>query len=183
MLQPKLVLNVGGMFASKSTALIAQGQRHLLAGHKVAFIKPEIDNRYSDDEIVTHDGQKVKAKNVPAFCILIDEVMDADVILIDEVQFFEESVLTDIKYLLTLGKVIYCSGLDMDFRGEPFMITMYLMGIADKVKKYKAVCSICGEDSYVTAKVGGSDSRVELGSQDIYKPVCRECFNKLEEEK
>jgi thymidine kinase len=180
-LAPKLTVNVGGMFASKSTALIAQGKRHMLAGHKVVFIKPESDNRYSEDEIVTHDGQRVKAINIKVGVqSMIPVVFDADVILIDEVQFFEMQDVYDIKGLLSMGKVIYASGLDMDYKGEPFQVTMYLMGIAHEVIKYQAVCSDCGADAYVTAKTSGSNNRVELGSKDIYKPVCLTCYSKYQ---
>jgi thymidine kinase len=184
-LSPKLVVNAGGMFASKSTALIAQGKRHLLAGHKVLFVKPDMDNRYAEEEIVTHDGQKVDAIKVGTYQTLFAFIptAEADVILIDEVQFFDWNMVQDIEALLKRGKVIYVSGLDMDYTGTPFHITAHLMAIADEVNKYKAVCSICGEDSYVTAKTSGSNDRVELGSQDKYKPVCRPCFNKLEEAK
>ncbi|WP_407708504.1 thymidine kinase [Bacillus altitudinis] len=184
-LKAKLVLNVGGMFASKSTALIAQGKRHLLAGHKVLFIKPDIDNRYSDEEIATHDGQKVLSTKISSDCLLNkaehDSMLDADVILIDEVQFFDKSIVRLLKFLLGSGKVIYCSGLDMDYKGEPFDVTMYLMGIADEVNKLKAVCSDCGDDSYVTVKTSGSNNRVEIGSKDMYQPVCRSCYKKYQE--
>lgn len=179
-LTPKLEVNVGGMFASKSSALIAQGKRHILAGHKVLYIKPDIDNRYSDEEIVTHDGQKVEALKVGIkeldSLLAYKDVNEAEVILIDEVQFFRYSIVHEIKELVDRGKVIYVSGLDMDYKAEPFQVTAYLAGVADEVNKFKAVCSDCGADAYVTAKTSGSNNRVELGSKDIYKPVCRKCY-------
>jgi thymidine kinase len=182
-LSPKLEVNCGGMFSGKSTELQRQGKRHMLAGHKVIFIKPQMDDRYSDTKVVTHDGLEMEAVNAPLDAILTAQVYGADVVLIDEVQFFEWGIVQDIDYLVKAGKVVYCSGLDMDFTGTPFHITAHLMAVADEVNKFKAVCSICGDDSYVTAKTSGSNVRVELGSQDKYKPVCRPCFNKLEEEK
>lgn len=186
MLQPKLVCNVGGMFASKSTALIAQGQRHMLAGHKVVYVKPAMDNRYSDDEIVTHDGKKVRALKVRTDGGILSfhdwlTLFNADVILIDEIQFFDLKFVDDLNYFLMKGKVIYTSGLDMDFRGIPFPVTAHLMGMADEVIKYKAVCSNCGNDGYVTVKTSGSNDRLELGSKEKYQPVCRPCFYKFEE--
>lgn len=183
--KPALTVNVGGMFASKSTTLIAQGKRHLLAGHKVVFIKPDMDTRYSDEDIITHDGQKVEAINISTDeQSHIQELIlhEADVYLFDEVQFYSMTIVEDIKYLLDNEKIVYVSGLDMDYTGEPFQVTAYLMGIADNVNKIKAVCSDCGDDSYVTAKTSGSSSRVELGSSDIYKPVCRNCYTKYKED-
>lgn len=181
-LKPKLTMNVGSMFSGKSTELLRQGQKHLLAGHKVLFIKPQMDNRYSDDEIVTHDGQKVQSINLKTFGrpTRLPEINDAQVILIDEIQFFMGIIWGEIEELLRQGKVIYCSGLDMDYRGEPFKTTAHLMAIADDVNKFKAVCADCGEDAYVTVKLTDSIEIVELGSQETYKPVCRSCFNKNE---
>lgn len=183
-LKPKLQVNVGGMFSGKSTELQRQGKRHLIAGHKVLFIKPEMDNRYSESEIMTHDGSKVEAISLKtsgshAGWLALHE---ADVYLFDEIQFYDLSIVDDIKYLLSKGKTVYVSGLDMDFTGRAFNTTAQLMALADEVTKFKAVCSICGNDGYVTAKTSGSNVRVELGSQDKYKPVCRPCFNTLEEE-
>lgn len=183
---PKLVVNAGGMFASKSTALIAQGRRHLLAGHDVVFIKPDIDNRYSENEIVTHDGQRVEAMKIDkdsgfTFHEML-RLSTADVILIDEVQFFGSWIIKTIKDLLSKGKVVYVSGLDMDYKGEPFQVTMYLMGIAHEVIKYHAVCSDCGDDAYVTAKTSGSNNRIEIGSKDMYKPVCITCYKKYQKQ-
>lgn len=186
-LTPKLVVNVGGMFAGKSSALITQGQRHLLAGHQVIYVKPDIDNRYSDEQIVTHDGQRVEAVKLGIAeqdtLKSLKGIKKAEVILIDEVQFFNPARLSEIESLVDEGKVVYCSGLDMDFKAEPFQVTAYLMAIADEVYKYSAVCSDCGADSYVTAKTSGSSERVEVGSKDLYKPVCRKCYKKYKGDK
>lgn len=184
-LTPKLVVNVGGMFAGKSSALIAKGERHMIAGHKVLYVKPDIDNRYSEDKIVTHDGKTVEAVRVNAensSYLFNKTVYEADVILIDEVQFFSQSILFVIKKLVDSGKVVYVAGLDLDFKAEPFQLTAYLMAMADEVNKYKAVCSDCGADSYVTAKTSGSSQRVEIGSKELYKPVCRSCYKKYKED-
>ncbi|MED4619614.1 thymidine kinase, partial [Priestia megaterium] len=144
---------------------------------------PDVDNRYSDEKIVTHDGQEVHSVVLPTddYVCNAKEVQEADVVLIDEAQFFD-FIHIGVTSLLEKGKVVYCSGLDMDYRGIPFYEMSQLMGIADKVNKLKAVCSDCGDDSYITAKTSGTDSRVEIGSKDIYKPLCRKCYNKLQEE-
>lgn len=187
-LKAELTVNTGGMFSGKSTELLRQGQRHLLAGHEVIYVKPDIDNRYSEDEVVTHDGQKVQAIRVQTDGKALPfpkwvRLYRADVILIDEVQFFSEGFIDDIQDLLEEGKVVYCSGLDMDYTGRPFEVTAHLMAMADKVNKFNAVCSNCGDDAYVTVKRNDSKYRIELGSQDIYKPVCRQCSYKYKEAK
>lgn len=179
----KLVLNVGGMFSGKSTELIKQGQRHIYARQNVVFVKPEMDDRYSKDEIVTHDGKRIKAINYCGW-LLLPEVLCADVILIDEIQFFPLDVFIQIKELLDDGKLIYISGLDKDYNGNAFTITERLMVEADVVNKLKAVCERCGEDASFTGKrkmERGNDSVIELGEHETYLPLCRDCFNKHKE--
>ena len=171
----KLVCNVGGMFSGKSTELQRQGQRHLLAGHKVVFLKPAYDNRYSEGKIVTHCGQSVEAINVTS-TIIVPEVADADVILIDEVQFLPYGIADEVRGLLKEGKTIYVSGLDMDSKGNGFLLVEALMTMADTVQKFKAVCEECGEDATFTGKRVDNGRRHELGSKDLYIPLCRSCF-------
>lgn len=176
-LSPKLVVNVGGMFSGKSSELQRQGQRHILRGHKVFFVKPRIDNRYSSDEIVTHDGRKVEAFNVDTDGRFYNQIpVGTDVILIDEVQFFEETLLEQIDYLLTSGYRVYCSGLDLDFEGNPFGITPLLMAKADEVNKLHAVCDKCGNDAWVTPRKNNNKETIQLGEKDEYFPLCRKCF-------
>ncbi len=179
-----LTVNVGGMFSGKSTELQRQGERHVLAGHKVLFIKPDMDTRYSDCEVVTHKGQKVKAISVPTYADLKNYINTAevDVVLIDEVQFFSERIIPSIWWLLSKGIKVYASGLDMDFLSDGFPTTEKLMAMADVVQKFHAVCEGCGEDAVITAKrnfheVGSSDV-IELGAKETYIPLCRSCYIK-----
>lgn len=180
----KLVVNVGSMFSGKSTELIRQGERHLLAGHKVVFIKPNTDTRYSNNKIVTHTGASVEATVVDVNKSFFVNVKDTDVVLIDEVQFFTERIIPTIWCLLDCGIDVYCSGLDMDYLGNGFETVNELMAMADTVNKIHAVCKHCGEDAVLTAKknfheIVGDQKRVELGSDDLYVPLCRDCYIKF----
>ena len=177
----KLIMNVGGMFSGKSTELQRQGKRHIIAGHKVVFLKPQFDDRYSKDCIVTHLGETVEAVNVTD-TILIPEVAEAEVILLDEIQFYNNSVIGEIRQLLREGKIIYASGLDMDFNGNGFNIVMNLMSMADGVQKFKAVCEECGQDATFTDKRVKNGVVNELGSKDLYIPLCRSCYYKANPE-
>lgn len=176
----KLVLTVGCMFAGKSTALIAQGVKHDLAGQKIVYVKPQLDNRYSENEIVTHDKLSVTAVAVSNddSLLSIPDVANADVILIDEIQFFTEKFINEIDSIVTAGKTVYCSGLDTDFQAVPFPVTAHIMAIADEVTKLKAVCSDCGKEAGFSARTVANGDRVLLGSKDMYKPVCRACHKK-----
>lgn len=178
----KLTVNAGGMFSGKSTELLRQGKRHQLAGRKVIYIKPSIDNRYSENEIVTHDGMRVAALNVNRNSFFHDNphVQDADVILIDEGQFFDRAALTSINGLLLQGKDVIVSGLDMDRYGQPFGIVMpYLLSVAEEVKKFRAVCFNCGADAWVSKGRNLRDQeQIYLGAEESYYPLCRTCFYK-----
>ncbi|WP_141497610.1 thymidine kinase [Bacillus wiedmannii] len=165
----------GGMFASKSTNLQRQGKRHTLAGREVLYIKPEIDTRYGDG-VSTHDGDTKDAIAVNPKEDFSSHlaVLAADVVCIDEVQFFSPlTFISAVKTMLAAGKKVYCAGLDMDKHGVPFYTTIHLMGIADHVEKFHAVCSFCGEDAWVTVETKPQAERVTIGND--YKPACRTC--------
>lgn len=180
----KLVVNIGSMFSGKTTELLRQGKRHVLAKQKVLYVKPEIDTRYSDTEVVSHDGAssdftKSIVVYTDAYLEDIPEIKEADVILVDEVQFFTPEVAEQLSHLATDGKQIYVSGLDMTFTGEPFMTTAVIMALADEVNKFKAVCSVCGADGYGSALIDDTSLEIiQLGHTDKYMPMCRECFDK-----
>jgi thymidine kinase len=180
----RLEVYTGGMFAEKSTNLQRQGKRHMLAGKKVIFLKPAIDDRYGNEWVTTHDGQSIKALNIvfDNFTNTVDsfqyfkEVQEADVVCIDEVQFFPEHMLQKIEYLINRGKKVYVAGLDMDKEGNPFGIMPYLMARAEHVEKFQAVCSDCGKDAWVSVETARKDGQVNIGNE--YKPVCRSCSTK-----
>lgn len=179
----KMTLTViaGGMFAEKTTELQRRGRRLKRAGNEVAYFKPEMDTRYSENEIVSHDGAKVSAVNIPhekPIRILTHNYLIPDVYLIDEIQFFDVKIIGVIEVLLQEGKTVIVAGLDLDFEGVPFTVTSHLMGMAENVVKLHAVCSECGDDAWVSHKEEGGQ-RIQLGT-DEYTPLCRKCFNNLE---
>lgn len=172
----KLIVNTGSMFSGKSRELQRQGERHTIAGHKVAYITPSMDKRYGEGVVSTHKGTKVPAIPVDINVSILGSIPDGtQVVCIDEVQFFKGEILTDILLLLEEGVTVYVSGLDMDFRGEPFPTTMQLMAHADEVHKYHAVCEGCGEDAIYSVRTSDGTDVVELGEKDKYVPLCRKC--------
>lgn len=186
MLEAKLVAITGGMFVGKSTELIAVGEKYKRAGYHVLYVKPKIDSRYSEDHIVTHNGEKVQALSTEYRYDMLNSweyiyFDSADVILIDEIQFFTEAIVEELEYWINQGKLIYVAGLDLDYNAKPFYVTSQVMAIADEVHKRKTVCNMCSNPSYVSLKRSGSSERIELGSSDIYSAVCRECYNKEQE--
>lgn len=177
-----LTVICGSMFSEKSTELQRRGKRFERAGKKVGYFKPNIDTRYSVNELVTHSGQKVPAINIPVNEpeVIYYEAHDKkfDVILIDEIQFFSKDVIAVICGLLLGGKTIIVAGLDMDYKSVPFLITAELMAMAEEVLKLKAVCSNCGNDAWISNREVPKGERVLLGGNEEYKPLCRKCYNK-----
>lgn len=175
-----LTVIAGGMFAEKTTELQRRGRRLTRAGKRVAYFKPEMDTRYSENEIVTHDGLKVAAINIShkrPIDIFVFNYLQYDVYLIDEIQFFELNIIGVIESLLQEGKTVIVAGLDLDFEAKPFTVTSHLMAMAENVVKLHAVCSECGDDAWVSHKEDNGQ-RIQLGT-DEYTPMCRKCYSKL----
>lgn len=185
-----LELYVGGMFAEKSTNLLRQGKRHIYAGKKVVFLKPMIDNRYSEDAVVTHDGIEHKAISVffDYEYNYVDDITDssshpviaeAEVVCIDEIQFFPPAIIKYIDELIYSGKKVYCAGLDMDRFAEPFPVVPLLMAKAEVVKKFQAVCNFCGSDAWVTIGTDKLQNNEKVNVGNDYVPACRSCADKI----
>lgn len=179
----------GSMFSGKSEELIRRVRRATYGRLKVQVFKPAIDNRYSEQEVVSHNGNKVCAIPVErAMSILEQWSEDTDIVAIDEVQFFDEDVIGVVDYLADHGVRVICAGLDQDFRGEPFEPTRTLMAMAEYVTKLQAICSVCGSPASRTQRlIDGKpasyhDPIILVGAAEAYEPRCRHCHqvtNKL----
>lgn len=170
---------VGGMFAGKSTEVQRRGRRYELAKKDVLYIKPRLDDRYAENESVTHDGHRVTAMNIEVDDVIIavgNVATSYDVFVFDEVQFFNKKVIAMVQALLRQEKIVICGGLDMDFLGQPFPITAHLMAMAEEVVKLHAVCVHCGDNAYVSQRLSEDKSTVVVGND--YQPLCRKCYNK-----
>lgn len=171
----------GSMFSGKSEELIRRLRRGLYAKQKVIVFKPQIDDRYSEDEVVSHNGNKVKAYNVKHSNEIINLVNhDIDIVAIDEIQFFDNEVVDVVTTLANRGHRVIVAGLDMDFKGVPFEPVPELMAIAEHVTKLQAVCSVCGAPSSRTQRlINGEPAHINdpiilIGAKESYEPRCRE---------
>lgn len=173
---------VGPMYSGKSEELIRRIRRAKIAKQKVQVFKPEIDNRYSIDDVVSHCGEKegaIPVKNSDEILELIEE--DIDVLAIDEVQFFDENILDIVSSISDKGKRVICAGLDMDFRGKPFGCVPKLMAVAEFVDKIQAICMCCGNPATRTQRlINGkpanyNDSIILIGAKESYEARCRKC--------
>jgi thymidine kinase len=181
----KITLIVGPMYSGKTSELLSLVEIYDLGKKSFLVFKPSIDTRYSEDHIVTHTGSKVKAISVENSSD-IERKLDhfekpLQGVFIDEVNFFDEGLIDVVKRTIQKGINVFCAGLDMSFKYRPFATTVGLMGIADEVKKRKAVCSVCGEYNAVLShriKENG-ESEIDIGGFEKYVAVCRDCYEKL----
>lgn len=176
----------GCMFAGKTEELIRRINVLSYAKMNIIVFKPKIDNRYSDTEIVSHSGVKVP-------CLVIEKAQDilkkiksdTDVIAIDEVQFFDQGIVSICEYLADKGIRVIVAGLDKDFRGEPFGIIPELLSRAEFVTKLTAVCTKCGAPATRTQRLVNdkpasfNDPVVLVGAVEHYEPRCRHCHEVL----
>jgi thymidine kinase len=170
----------GSMFSGKSEELIRRVRRAVFAKQSIAVFKPAIDNRYSEEAVVSHNGSSVIAKAITHSSKIFDHIdLDTDLIAIDEVQFFDEEIVQVAQHLADSGYRVILAGLDQDFRGEPFGPMPELMCLAEIVTKLQAVCSVCGSPSsrtqrLIDKKPAGYDEPVILvGASESYEPRCR----------
>ncbi len=168
----------GSMFSGKTEELIRRLRRAQFAGLKVGIFKPSIDNRYSEIRVVSHDEKSILSTPVDNASSIMLMVGDAEVIGIDEAQFFDVALVEVCESLADSGKRVIVAGLDMDFAGTPFGPMPLLMAIAEDVTKVHAICVRCGNLAQYSFRKSGGDKVVELGEKDKYEPLCRECYNK-----
>ncbi len=174
----------GSMFSGKTEELIRRLKRAKFAKQKVEIFKPQIDTRYDDMEVVSHDDNHIRSTPVPAAANIRLLADGCDVIGIDEAQFFDQEIITVCNYLANQGIRVIVAGLDMDFKGNPFGPMPYLMATAEYVTKVHAVCTRTGNLAQYSFRKSTKDELVLLGETDTYEPLSRAAFFKaLKEDK
>ncbi len=167
---------VGSMFSGKTEELIRRLKRAKLANQKVNIFKHALDNRYSTDEVVSHDDNSIGSKSVSSAKEILAHVSGIDVVGVDECQFFAEDLIEICNYIANSGVRIIVAGLDMDYQGKPFGFIPNLMAVADYVTKLHAVCVKCGNPAIYSHRKIDKDGLVLLGAYNEYEPLCRGCF-------
>ena len=164
---------VGCMFSGKTEELIRRLRRAQIAKLRVKIFKPEIDVRYSKQEIVSHSDQSLPSVLVKDAESILDEAADAQVIGIDEGQFFDNQLVEVCSKLADDGKRVIVAGLDLDYRGIPFEPMPQLLSIAEYITKALAICVVCGNPANRTQRTIKSGERVLVGAKDSYEARCR----------
>lgn len=180
----------GPMFAGKTEELIRRTTRMQYAKKQFMVFKPNIDNRYSTTEIVSHSNYKKIAIGIDKPIEILSLITPSiEAIVIDEVQFFDSSLIEVVEHLANQGLRVICAGLDTDFKGEPFGIMPELLARAEKVTKLSAICTVCGSPATKTQRIiNGNpayydDPIVLVGANESYEARCRKCHVVLKREK
>jgi thymidine kinase len=166
----------GCMFSGKTEELIRRLRRAQIAKQKVAVFKPRIDNRYNTEHIISHSEQSLVAQVVENANEILQFIGDAQVIGIDEGQFFKGDLVDICEEMANQGKRIIVAGLDQDYRGKPFEPIPQLLAIAEYITKTLAICVICGNPADKTQRKSEQHERVLVGAKDLYEARCRSCY-------
>lgn len=181
----------GCMFAGKTEELLRRVRRIEYAKKDVIVFKPQIDNRYSENEVVSHNNTKTKSVNISKSSDIHNYLKDhlPYAIVIDEIQFLDEGVIDVCNYYANKGVRVICAGLDKDFRGEPFGVMPKLLAIAERVTKLDAICQVCGGIATRTQRIINGkpayydDPVILVGAKEQYEARCRHCHIVLKRDK
>jgi len=180
----------GPMFSGKTEALINRVKSAMAQDKKVQVFKPIIDDRYNPLFVNSHNGLSIDAISIKYGTEILQFLdKDADIIAIDEIQFFEKDILDVIKAIAKSGVRVITNGLDLDFRGEPFGLMPYVLALAEYIDKLTSICAICGKPATMTQRLVNdkpakyNEPIILIGASDSYEPRCRNCHEIIKEEK
>lgn len=172
----------GPMFAGKTEELLRRVKRLEYAKKNIVVFKPDMDKRYSESEVVSHNNNRTKSVSILKSSQILDFIDDeTQVVAIDEVQFLDAEAVAIIEYMASKGIRVIVSGLDKDFRGEPFSFMPKLLALAEYVTKLTAICVKCGDPATRTQRIVNGrpakylDPIVLIGASESYEARCRSC--------
>lgn len=176
----KLELIIGPMYASKTTELIKIANRFSSIDKNIVAINHKINDRYGTCNIMSHDQKELKE------CLILENLNDlvtnynnlyknADIILIEELQFFNDAYDFITNATDNDNKIIIAAGLDGDSNRQPFGDVLKLIPIAEKVTKLSALCHKCGDGTlaHFTKRISNNKDKLLVGSQNDYIATCR----------
>ena len=166
----------GSMFSGKTEELIRRLNRAKIAQQRIEIFKPEIDKRYDDEKIISHDENSINSTPVQSASQILLLANEIDVVGIDEAQFFDDELANVCNYLADNGVRVIVAGLDMDYLRKPFGPIPALLASAEYVTKVHAICMRCGNLAQYSHRTVKDDHLVLLGEKDNYEPLCRSCF-------
>lgn len=166
----------GPMFSGKTEELIRRMRRAQIAKQRVAIFKPHIDDRYDSKNIVSHTKMALESHVVQDAKEIINLSVEAQVVGIDEAQFFDETIIHIAKRLANGGKRVIVAGLDKDYMARPFGSMPHLMLEAEYVTKVLSICMKCGNPANFSQRLSHDSGQVVVGETDKYEARCRRCY-------
>ncbi len=170
----------GSMFSGKTEELIRRLKRVEFAQQKLLLFKPAIDNRYHEEQVVSHKGSSLVAIPVSSSAEILKHWKKERIVAIDEAQFFDPGLVTVCADLAKHGVRVIIAGLDMDYLGKPFGPMPSLLCMAEYVTKVHAICVSCGNLAQYSHRTTKDEGQVLVGAVEKYEPLCRSCYNKIE---
>ena len=167
----------GSMFSGKTEELLRRLKRAQFAKLDIAVFKPKIDKRYDTRKIVSHDENTINAIPVDCAKNILQLADKAQVVAIDEAQFFDADLATVCNELANAGVRVIIAGLDMDFLGKPFGVIPQILAIAEHITKVHAICVDCSAIANHSYRKTTDTTLVKLGEKEEYKALCRNCFS------
>jgi thymidine kinase len=165
------------MFSGKSEELIRRLRRSMIARKRVQVFKPLLDDRYSSDEIVSHNDLRLKSQAVQSASEILPNLDSrTEVVGIDESNFFGPELVEVATYLADSGKQVIIAGLDTDYMGRPFSPMPDLLTLAESITKTLAICMHCGNPAKHTQRLVESTDLIVVGAGGMYEARCRRCF-------
>jgi thymidine kinase len=170
----------GSMFSGKTEELIRRLKRVEFAQQKLVLFKPAIDNRYHEEQVISHKGSSLEAIPVKNALEIFKHWKKERIVAIDEAQFFDAALVQVCTDLAKQGVRVIIAGLDMDYLGKPFGPMPDLLCIAEYVTKVHAICVSCGNLAQYSHRTTKDEGQVLVGAVEKYEPLCRSCYNKIE---
>jgi len=173
----KLELIIGCMYSGKSSTLLTKERQHRLLGNTILAVNHQSDRRYGQDAISSHDMISTAATSLSRLGELyqMETYLKADVLLIEEAQFFEDLYEFVVNAVEKDNKHVIVSGLDGDYNRVPYMQIIRLIPFADIVERKNALCIKCrdGTIASFSKRLVECTDRHLVGGNDKYIPVCR----------
>lgn len=174
-----LHLFIGPMFAGKSSKLIESYNNAINNDEHVVVLTHSNENRYSKDEVTTHDQKKIQCLKYSCINNFIKDqqivLNSCHTILIDEAQFFPD-LLSCLELVEKMGKKVFIFGLDGDFQRQKFGNILDLIPYSDTVEKLNARCNECENKAIFSHRIIQEKEQIVIGSKNIYIPLCRNCY-------
>lgn len=176
----RIELAIGPMFAGKTTWLISRLEKY--NKEQTVSIRYFLDDRYSINSIVTHDGKKLQAiaaRDEKDILNALKKTPNAKILGLDELQFFKPSISKFFELLKKKSMTVFVAGLNVDHNNKIWEATGATIPVADKIYNFTAICAYCGKkNATITNRKGRKEERIVIGGSKLYESLCEKDYLK-----